>query len=119
MPRCAQTFSTTLIAPSLSRTISTERSPTTVRLKSPGFERLVLRQHGDAVGHRPDQLGDVGRLARRAANGERDARVARMADVLRAVDRADRRRARERLAEFPRPALVARLELQVAACHVE
>jgi hypothetical protein len=37
MPRCAQTFSTTWIEPSSARTTITERSPTTVRLKSPGF----------------------------------------------------------------------------------
>jgi 2-oxoisovalerate dehydrogenase E2 component (dihydrolipoyl transacylase) len=34
-PRWPQTFSITLIPPSASRTIITERSPTTVRLKSP------------------------------------------------------------------------------------
>ena len=66
------------------------------------LQRLVLGQVGHALGHRPDQLGDVGRLARLAVDRQRDRRRRQVADVLRAVQRADRRGQVERLAESPR-----------------
>ena len=45
--------------------------------------------------------------------------VVRVTDVFGAMDDTDRRRCRERLPELPGPALVTRLELQVAARHVQ
>ena len=62
---------------------------------------------------------DVRRLARLAVDRQRDRGISWMADVFCSMDHTDRCRCRKRLAELPGPALVACVELQVAARHVQ
>ena len=62
-----------------------------------------LRQFPDRLRHVPDQLVEVAFLLHLAVDLERDAALARMADLRGRHDRAARRGGVERLADFPWP----------------
>src|SRR4051812_29793373 len=67
----------------------------------------------------PDQIGDVALLALLAVDLQPDRALVDDAGLRDRVDRRARRRVIKTLAHVPRPALVARLALDVAARHVE
>ena len=84
-----------------------------------GRELEVLRQVGDHLGDLPDHLVEVALLADLAVDLEHDPPGRGMADLRGRPQRADRRRAFERLADLPGPAHLLGDALQVAPGHVE
>src|SRR4029077_7284172 len=74
---------------------------------------------GDDLGRVPDHLLEIAVLADLAVALEGDAALLRVADLGGRPQRAARRRGVERLADLPRPLLVARGDLQVAPREVD
>jgi len=81
------------------------------------LERLA--EPRDLLGDTPDHVAQVGVLLDRTVDLERDRTLGEVADLRHPVDRPDRRRAVEALADLPRLLLVAHRPLQVAPGHVE
>ena len=84
-----------------------------------GQQFVVLRQEMQHVRHVPDHVGQIALLPGRAVDLEDDAAALRMSDLGDAVNRADRRRLRERFADVPRTLDFPHRVLQIAPRHVE
>src|SRR5271165_4329736 len=83
-----------------------------------GLEMIEERQIRDQLANGPDQLVEVGALARLAVHRELD-RAALQHDARHGDDFGDNRRVLDVLSEIPGPAFVAGDELQVAPRHIE
>src|SRR6266568_4388613 len=83
------------------------------------FERVVLRQERDLLGHAPDHLVDIRVLAKLAVYLEPELAFFRVTALRGGSDRPDRGGLVEILAEGPGPALVLADLLQIAPGHVQ
>ena len=90
-----------------------------VKMRSPGCKIVVVRQERDGVRNVPDHVLQIGLLAQLAVDRERDGAGRVVAVACHGMDRGDRRRLVEGLAEVPRTTHVSRLDLQIAARHVQ
>src|SRR5262249_21406785 len=81
-------------------------------------ELHLLGQLPDDFGHVPDQFGKVALLGLLAVHRQPDLAVRRVADPGSGLDRRAGRGIVERLADLPRPFLLARGDLQIAAGEV-
>src|SRR5262245_53726703 len=84
-----------------------------------GFQRVVLREEGDLLGHAPDHLVDIGVLANGAVDLQPELALRRVPDFRGGSDGADRGSLIEVLAEGPGPALVLADLLKIAPGHVQ
>src|SRR3546814_20653647 len=83
------------------------------------FPSTTLFRSSYRFGNAPNQLGQVGVLPNFAIDRQGNPTGGEMAGLRRRVQEAERSRLLDIFARIPRPPLVARLELQVAARHVE
>ena len=84
-----------------------------------GGELYLLRELPDDFGHAPDQFGEIALLRFLAVDGQPDLALGGMADLGSGLDRGAGRGIVEGFSDFPRPLLLARGELQVAAGEVD
>src|SRR5437588_6366233 len=82
-------------------------------------EFYLLRELPDDLGHAPDQFGEIALLRFLAVDGQPDLALGGMADLRGRLDRGAGRGIVEGFSDFPRPLLLARGELQVAAGEVD
>src|SRR2546429_6446794 len=80
-----------------------------------GGELYLLRELPDDFGHAPDQFGQITLLRFLAVDRQPDLALGGMADLGSGLDRGAGRGIVEGLSDFPRPLLLARGDLQVAA----
>jgi hypothetical protein len=85
----------------------------------PGQQLVVLRQECERVRNVPDHVREIAFLTTLAVDVEPDLPRASWPDGAHGMNRRDRRRLRERLADVPRPLLLAHVALQIAARHVQ
>src|SRR3546814_16614854 len=83
------------------------------------FPSTTLFRSSYRFGNAPNQLGQVGVLPNFAIDRQGNPTGGEMAGLRRRVQEAERSRLLDIFARIPRPPLVASLELQVAARHVE
>ena len=84
-----------------------------------GGELHLLRKLPDDFGHVPDQFGEVALLGFLAVHRQPDLALGGMADLGSGLDRGAGRGIVEGFSDFPRPLLLARGKLQVAAGEVD
>src|SRR6202000_1729906 len=84
-----------------------------------GGDLHLLRELPDDFGHVPDQLGEVALLRLLAVHGQPDLALDGMTDLGGRLDCRTGRGIVERLADLPRPLLLAGSDLQVAAGEVD
>src|SRR5207249_8451964 len=84
-----------------------------------GGEFYLLRELPDDLGHAPDQFGEIALLRFLAVDGQPDLALGGMADLGSGLDRGAGRGIVEGFSDFPRPLLLARGKLQVAAGEVD
>src|SRR3954471_19942718 len=84
-----------------------------------GGEFYLLRKLPDDLRHVPDQFGEIALLGLLAVDRQPDLALGGVADFGSRLNRGAGRGIVERLADFPRPLLLARGDLQVAAGEVD
>src|SRR5579871_1434485 len=84
-----------------------------------GGKLHLLRELPDDLRHAPDQLSQIALLRFLAVDREPDLALRGMADLRRRLDRRAGCGIVERFTDFPRPLLLARGDLQIAAGEVD